>query len=139
RPARLSDALLRPSRAARHTRPRTLPARGGPAMDRRDSRCGRLHLRHPGIQLRPPGGAQERDRLGLSGVESQGGGVRELRQRRGHAQRPAAAGNGDRASACSDSLGDVDKGLAELEKSAKTMLDDLLWWTEALETAHNKV
>jgi NAD(P)H-dependent FMN reductase len=31
--------------------------------------------------------------------------------------------------------GDVDKGLAELEKPAKTMLDDLLWWTEALKIA----
>src|SRR5260221_11393829 len=28
--------------------------------------------------------------------------------------------------------GDVDKGLAELEKSAKVMIDDLLWWTTAL-------
>jgi NAD(P)H-dependent FMN reductase len=35
--------------------------------------------------------------------------------------------------------GDVDKGLTELEKPAKTMLDDLLWWTEALKTARNKV
>ncbi len=31
--------------------------------------------------------------------------------------------------------GDVDKGLAELEKSANVMLDDLLWWTTALKTA----
>ena len=31
--------------------------------------------------------------------------------------------------------GDVDKGLAELEKHAKVMLDDLLWWTTALKTA----
>ena len=31
--------------------------------------------------------------------------------------------------------GDVDKGLAELEKNAKVMLDDLLWWTRALKTA----
>jgi NAD(P)H-dependent FMN reductase len=31
--------------------------------------------------------------------------------------------------------GDVDKGLAELEKSAQVMLDDLLWWTSALKTA----
>ena len=28
--------------------------------------------------------------------------------------------------------GDVDKGLAELEKQAQTMIDDLLWWTDAL-------
>jgi NAD(P)H-dependent FMN reductase len=31
--------------------------------------------------------------------------------------------------------GDVDKGLAELEKPADTMLDDLLWWTQALKIA----
>jgi NAD(P)H-dependent FMN reductase len=31
--------------------------------------------------------------------------------------------------------GDVDAGLAELEASAKVMIDDLLWWTEALKTA----
>jgi NAD(P)H-dependent FMN reductase len=31
--------------------------------------------------------------------------------------------------------GDVDKGLAELERQAQTMIDDLLWWTTALKTA----
>jgi NAD(P)H-dependent FMN reductase len=31
--------------------------------------------------------------------------------------------------------GDVDAGLAELEASAKVMIDDLLWWTAALKTA----
>ena len=31
--------------------------------------------------------------------------------------------------------GDVDKGLAELEKQAQTMIDDLLWWTAALKAA----
>ena len=31
--------------------------------------------------------------------------------------------------------GDVDAGLAELEGAAKTMIDDLLWWTAALKTA----
>jgi NAD(P)H-dependent FMN reductase len=35
--------------------------------------------------------------------------------------------------------GDVEKGLAELEKSANTMLDDLLWWTKALKTARSAV
>ena len=33
--------------------------------------------------------------------------------------------------------GDVDKGLADLAASAKTMLDDLLWWTEALKMARS--
>ena len=31
--------------------------------------------------------------------------------------------------------GDVDKGLAELEKQVQTMIDDLLWWTAALKAA----
>jgi NAD(P)H-dependent FMN reductase len=31
--------------------------------------------------------------------------------------------------------GDVDAGLAELEVLAKTMIDDLLWWTAALKRA----
>lgn len=31
--------------------------------------------------------------------------------------------------------GDVDKGLAELERQAQRMIDDLLWWTTALKTA----
>jgi NAD(P)H-dependent FMN reductase len=34
--------------------------------------------------------------------------------------------------------GDVDKGLAELEKAATKMIDELLWWTEALKTARGK-
>src|SRR6202045_5518956 len=33
--------------------------------------------------------------------------------------------------------GDVDKGLAELETQAQTMIDDLLWWTTALQAARN--
>jgi hypothetical protein len=31
--------------------------------------------------------------------------------------------------------GDVEKGLAELEKQANVMIDDLLWWTAALKAA----
>jgi NAD(P)H-dependent FMN reductase len=31
--------------------------------------------------------------------------------------------------------GDVDAGLTELEGAAKTMIDDLLWWTAALKAA----
>jgi len=31
--------------------------------------------------------------------------------------------------------GDVNKGLADLERQAQTMIDDLLWWTMALKTA----
>ena len=32
----------------------------------------------------------------------------------------------------------MDKGLAELEKPADVMIDDLLWWTEALKTARGR-
>jgi len=35
--------------------------------------------------------------------------------------------------------GDVDKGLAELETPARKMLDDLLWWTQALKLARTNV
>jgi hypothetical protein len=31
--------------------------------------------------------------------------------------------------------GDVEKGLAELDKQANVMIDDLIWWTAALKTA----
>ena len=31
--------------------------------------------------------------------------------------------------------GDVDKGLADLERQAQTIIDDFLWWTTALKTA----
>jgi NAD(P)H-dependent FMN reductase len=34
--------------------------------------------------------------------------------------------------------GDVDKGLAELDKQAKVMIDDLLWWTAALKAARER-
>ena len=34
-----------------------------------------------------------------------------------------------------DRGGVVNQGLAELEKQAQTMIDDLLWWTMALKTA----
>jgi hypothetical protein len=29
----------------------------------------------------------------------------------------------------------VEKGLAELDKQANVMIDDLIWWTAALKTA----
>jgi NAD(P)H-dependent FMN reductase len=34
--------------------------------------------------------------------------------------------------------GDVEKGLAELEKQANVMIDDLLWWTAALKAARER-
>ena len=35
--------------------------------------------------------------------------------------------------------GDVDAGLGQLEASAGALIDDLLWWTEALKTARSRV
>ena len=32
----------------------------------------------------------------------------------------------------------VEKGLAELEKQANVMIDDLLWWTASLKTARER-
>jgi hypothetical protein len=32
----------------------------------------------------------------------------------------------------------VEKGLAESEKQANIMIDDLLWWTTALKTARER-
>ena len=76
---------------------------------------GQFCFRHPGIQLRHLSSAQKCDRLGLSGVEPQGGCFRKLRQRHGRARHPAAPGNHDRGSdrpgalvrphTCHDSLG----------------------------------
>ena len=34
--------------------------------------------------------------------------------------------------------GDVEKGLAELDKQGDAMIDDLLWWTAALKTARER-
>ena len=34
--------------------------------------------------------------------------------------------------------GDASSALNELEPSAKTMIDELLWWTEALKTARTR-
>ena len=34
--------------------------------------------------------------------------------------------------------GDVEKGLAELEKQGNVMIDGLLWWTAALKTARER-
>src|SRR5437762_441694 len=107
-------------------------------------------IRHAGIQLRHFRGAKKRDRLGVSGVEPQGCCVCELRKRMG-----ARAVQQLRETAIEIQMapirssvhipvatlwahfqgGDVEKGLAELEKQANVMIDDLLWWTAALKTA----
>src|SRR5882672_5787604 len=100
RSARLSDAVLRSAIDAGHAGSPALQERGRAEMDRRDRAVRWLRLRHPRIQLRTLRGAQERDRLGLSRVESQGGWLCELWFCYGCTGRPAAPPNGDRASAC---------------------------------------
>ncbi len=88
--------------------------------------------------------------LGISRVEPQGGGLRQLWQRHGRPQRPAAPDGGDRASNGPGSLirpysrcepfgrtskaGTWTKDLPTLGP-AKVVIDDLLWWTAALKTA----
>src|SRR3989442_5227953 len=104
RSARFSDAVLRSAINAGDAGSPALQERGRAEMDCRDRAVRRLRLRHPRVQLRPLRGAQERDRLGLSRVESQGGWLRELWLRHGRTQRPAASPNGDRDSARPDSL-----------------------------------
>ena len=104
----------------------------------------------PEYNYGPVGSAQERHRLGLSGVASQGGLLRELRLRDGRAQRAAAPPNVIelQLAPIRSSVhipvatlwahyqgGDVDAGLAELAAPAAAMIDDLLWWTQALKTA----
>ncbi len=71
RSARHSNAVLRSASNPGHAGSPALPTLGCSQMDRRDRAVRRLRLRHPGIQLRTRGSAQERHRLGLSGVESQ--------------------------------------------------------------------
>ena len=59
---------------------------------RRNSGIGRFYFRHAGIQLRHLRSAQKCDRLGLSGVEPQGGCLRKLRQRHGRARQSSSSG-----------------------------------------------
>ena len=77
---------------------------GGQEMDGRDRGRGWICIRHPGIQLRSLRSAEERDRLGLPGVEPQGRCFRELWQRHGRTRRPATSRNGNRAANGADSL-----------------------------------
>src|SRR5580692_7104745 len=105
-------------------------------MDGPNCGLGWFCIRHAGVQLRRLRGTEKRDRLGLSGVEPQGCRVCELRKRHGCASRPAASRHVPVATLWAHFQGgDVDKGLAELEKQAQTMIDDLLWWTAALKAA----
>src|SRR5439155_17297777 len=100
--SRLSDAVFRSATNAGHAGARALRERGRATMDRRHRAVRRLRLRRPRVQLRPLRGAQKRDRLGLSRVESQGSRLRELWLRHGRTRRPAASLDGDRSSARPD-------------------------------------
>src|SRR5882762_9256656 len=119
-------------------------------MDGSNRGLGCFCIRHARIQLRPLRSAEKRDRLGLSEVEPQGCCVCELRKRHGCAGRPAASRDHNRDPNGTHSVigphpvatlwahfqgGDVDKGLAELDKQANIMIDDLTWWTGALKAA----
>jgi NAD(P)H-dependent FMN reductase len=88
--------------------------------------------------------------LGLSGVASQGGLLRELWLRGGarSVQQLRQTVIELQLAPIRSSVhipvatlmahyrgGDVDAGLAELEAPAEAMIDDLLWWTTALKTA----
>ena len=122
-------------------------------MDGSNRGIGWFCICHAGIELRSFRGAEKRDRLGLSGVEPQGCCLCELRKRHGRASRPAASRDGNRDSngidsiVCSYSPGDalrtfprwdVEKGLADLDKQANVMIDDLNWWTAALKAARER-
>jgi 3-oxoacyl-[acyl-carrier protein] reductase len=69
-----------------------------------NSVLGWIYLCHPGIQLRSLRRAEKRDRLGLSGVEPQGGCLCKLWQRHGRVRRPAASRNRNRASNGADPI-----------------------------------
>jgi len=75
RPARLSDAVLRSASTAGHAgSPRLTKARFVQEMDRRDRAIRRLSSSsRPNTTFGPSAVLKERDRLGLSRMESQGG------------------------------------------------------------------
>src|SRR6267154_1530783 len=78
--ARLPDALFR---RAGDERLGAVEKRGGQALAEESRRVRRLSLRHRGIQPQHPGGAKERARLRVYGVEPQGRSLCRLRKRRG--------------------------------------------------------
>src|SRR5882762_7397974 len=83
RSSRLSDAVLRSAGVTGHTGPTALRACGCQELDRRNRGVRRLRLRDARVQLRTLSGAEERHRLGVPGVESQGRWLRELWLRHG--------------------------------------------------------
>src|SRR5712692_6624701 len=120
-------------------------------MDCRNRPVGRLHLRHARIQLRSLCGAQERARYWVypewnrkaAAFVSYGSamGARGVQQLRLTAIELQLAPVRSSVYIPVATLwahfqgGDVDAGLTELEAAAKTMIDDLLWWTAALKVA----
>src|SRR5450631_1921971 len=122
-------------------------------MDGPDCGLGWFCIRHAGVQLRHLRGAEKRDRLGLSGVEPQGCrvcehgsamGARAVQQLRETAVEIQMAPIRSSVHIPVATLwahfqgGDVDKGLAELDKQANAMIDDLTWWAAALKAARER-
>src|SRR6266478_4932052 len=73
-------------------------------MDGPNCGLGWFCIRHAGVQLRHIRGAEERHRLGVSGVEPQGCCLCKLRKCHGRAIRPAASRDGNRDSNGTDSI-----------------------------------
>ena len=122
-------------------------------MDGPNLGLGWFCICHAGIQLRPVRGDEKRDRLGLSGVDRKAAafvsygsamGARAVQQLRETAIEIQMAPIRSSVHIPVATLwahfqgGDVDKGLAELDKQANVMIDDLTWWTAALKAARER-
>ena len=99
------------------------------------------------------GGAEERPRLGLSGMGQEGRRIRRLRSSAARARRALAPGRGRAANGnhphrrpypgrrrswrCGGRAMQL-KGIADLETGVNDMLDQLVWWTRALKTARDQ-
>ena len=122
-------------------------------MDRGDRRLGRVCVCHPGIQLRPSAVLKnaidwvypEWNRKAAAFVSyGSAMGARVVQQLRETAIELQMAPIRSSVHIPVSTLwahfqgGDVEKGLAELEKQGNVMIDDLLWWTAALKTARER-
>ena len=122
-------------------------------MDGSNRGLGWFCIRYAGIQLRPLRGAEKRDdwvypewNRKAAAFVSYGSamGARAVQQLRETAIEIQMAPIRSSVHIPVATLwahfqgGDVDKGLAELEKQANVMIDDLTWWTAALKTARER-
>ena len=122
-------------------------------MDGTDCGLGWFCIRHAGIQLRPLRGAEnaidwvypEWNRKAAAFVSyGSAMGARAVQQLRETAVEIQMAPIRSSVHIPVATLwahfqgGDVDKSLAELDKQAKVMIDDLTWWTAALKAARER-